>query len=310
MKIAICGGAGFIGSNLAERLAKNPRNEIVIIDNFRTGKREFVKELLKQKNVSLIECDLLDAKKTISALKGADIVYNLAANADVRGGINDTRIDFDLNFETNYNVLEALRVNGIKKYVFTSTSQVYGEAKLLPTPENYEPKIPTSLYGASKLAAEAYTCVYSNYFAIQSYIFRFVNAVGKNGTHGVIWDFAEKLRKNPREIEILGDGKQQKAFMHIDDCIDAVEFAVANADERINIFNIGTDDFVNVKQIADIVCEELKIKGVKYKFLGGERGWVGDVPKVILSIAKIKKLGWKPKMNSAQAIRKAMQEDI
>lgn len=308
MKMLICGGAGFIGSNLVERLASIKSDEIVILDNFRTGKREYIGESLAKDNVSLVEADLLDKEAVVKVAKDCEVVYNLAANADVKGGIDDTRVDFDLNFETNYNVLEALRINGIKKYVFTSTSQIYGEADVLPTPEDYSPKLPTSLYGASKLAAEAYIYAYSNYFGIASYIFRFVNVVGKNGTHGVIWDFIEKLEKNNKELEIFGDGKQEKSFMHMDDCLDAIDFVLENAKEEINIFNIGSEDFVNVKQIADIVTQKVGLKGVRYKFLGGERGWVGDVLKVILSIDKIKRLGWKPKMNSEQAIRKAMKE--
>ncbi|MFH1586987.1 MAG: NAD-dependent epimerase/dehydratase family protein [Candidatus Diapherotrites archaeon] len=310
MRIILCGGAGFIGSHLLSKLSKNPENSVVVIDNLRTGKREFIEEGLKRQNVEFIEADLSDLEKTVQFVKDADVVYNLVANADIRGGTANTGIDLKYNLITAYNILEAMRRADIGRLVFFSSSGVYGEPNVIPTPENYSPMLPCSLYGASKIAGEAYVSAFGNSFGINSRIVRLVNIVGKNGTHGVIGDFIEKLEKNSNQMEILGDGNQLKSFLHISDCLDAVDAVVSNSDKSIDTYNIANDDWIDVKSIADIVAKAMGLEDVKYSFTGGERGWIGDAPKVRLSIEKINKIGWKPKFNSRQSVEMAAKEMI
>lgn len=311
MNVLVTGGAGFVGSHLVERLAKNPKNEIKIVDMLRTGRREFVDELLgKHKNVSFEQADLSDIDALQAAMRGQDFVYHLAANADVRGGIQDTEIDLKANVVLTRNVLEAMRLNSVKKIVLFSTTQVYGEAKVLPTPEDYSPMLPTNIYGASKIAAEAYTIAFANCFGMTAYIFRPVNIVGSRGTHGVIGDFVKKLSENPKKLHILGDGKQQKSYIHVSDLLDGIEVAVAKSKERVNIYNLGNDDWLSVTRLAEIITEEMKLKNVEFEYSGGDRGWVGDVPKVLISTDRLKALGWKPRMNSEQAVREAARAAI
>ncbi len=306
MKTLVTGGAGFVGSHLVERLAARGE-EVTVVDNFRTGKLEFIKELLDEGKINLVEADLRNFEDVKEFFKGQDVVWHLAANADVRGGIKDTLVDLEENIIATRNVLEAMRLADVKKLVFFSSTQVYGEAKT-PTPEDCSPMLPTNIYGASKLAAEAYICAFSDNFGMTSYIFRPVNLVGIRGTHGVIWDFMKKLEANSRRMEILGNGKQMKSYMHISDGLDAVDFALKKAKEKVNIYNLGSEDWISVAQLAEIIVGEMGLKNVKFEFTGGERGWVGDVPKVLLSMEKLRRLGWKPKYNSAEAVRKAVRE--
>src|SRR4030067_2169815 len=224
-KIIVTGGAGFIGSNLVDRLLLRG-NEVIVIDNLSSGKMEFLKEHIENPDFKFIRLDLLkldDLKKTV---KDADAVFHLAANPDVRLGASDTKVHLEQNIIVTYNLLEAMRVNKIKNILFTSTSTIYGEATIIPTPENYGPLVPISLYGASKLACEALITSYCSTFDMRSWIFRFANIVGERGTHGIIIDFINKLRKNPEILEILGDGKQNKSYIHVYDCVEAILFAM------------------------------------------------------------------------------------
>ncbi|MCD6226339.1 MAG: NAD-dependent epimerase/dehydratase family protein, partial [Candidatus Aenigmarchaeota archaeon] len=289
MKILVTGGAGFIGSHLVDRLVET--DNVTVIDNLSSGKREFVNE-----KALLIKEDLLNSDKICKHFKGIDTVYHLAANPDVKIGAENTRIHLEQNIIATYNVLEAMRKNNIKKIVFTSSSTVYGSAPM-PTPEDYGPLRPESLYGASKLACEALISSYCYTFGMQSWIFRFANIIGERSTHGVIYDFINKLKKNPKELEILGNGKQEKSYLYVKECIDAMIFAVKHSNENVNIFNIGSEDTISVTKIANIVSEKMNLKP-EFKFTGGERGWRGDVPKMFLSIDKIKELGWRPRYNS------------
>jgi UDP-glucose 4-epimerase len=311
--ILVTGGAGFIGSHLVEGLLQD--NDVTVLDNFSSGRREFVAPHLNNSRFHLLEADLIDTSTLEKALTGVYMVFHLAANPDVKLGAENTRTHLEQNVLATYNLLEAMRKCGVKKIAFTSTSTVYGEATKVPTPEDYGPLLPISLYGASKLACEALISSYCHTFEMQSWIFRFANIVGERGTHGVLVDFIRKLRENPRELEILGSGKQKKSYLEVKDCVQAMLYSVQRSDEQINVFNIGSEDSVDVTKIADIVALQMGLADVKYRYTGGVegRGWKGDVLVMQLSIEKIKKLGWTPQRSSGQAILaavKALLKDI
>ncbi|MCX6673417.1 MAG: NAD-dependent epimerase/dehydratase family protein [Methanothrix sp.] len=305
--ILVTGGAGFIGSHLVERLL--PDNDVTVLDNFSSGKREFLAPHQNNPNFHLMEADLLLPGALEKALDGVDMVFHLAANPDVKLGAENTRVHLEQNVLATYNLLEAMRKFGVKKIAFTSTSTIYGEATEVPTPEDYGPLLPISLYGASKLACEALISSYCHTFEMQSWIFRFANIVGERGTHGVLVDFIRKLRENPRELEILGSGKQKKSYLEVRDCVRAMLYSVHSSDEQINVFNIGSEDSVDVTEIANIVARQMGLSDVQHRYTGGVdgRGWKGDVKVMLLSIEKIKKLGWMPQEGSAKAILAAVK---
>lgn len=302
MKVLVTGGAGFIGSHLVDKLL--PGNEVTVLDNFSSGNRKHLTQHRENPNFKLVEDDLLDAGIIERVLVGKDFVFHLAANPDVKLGAENTRVHLDQNVLATYNLLEAMRKTGVNKIAFTSTSTIYGEATVIPTPENYGPLVPISLYGASKLSCEALISAYCHTFEMQSWIFRFANIVGERGTHGVLLDFIRKLKKNPKELEILGSGKQRKSYLEVKDCVDAMMHCVDHSLDETNIFNIGSSDSIDVTGIADIVAKRMGLSGVDYKYTGGidGRGWKGDVKIMLLSIEKIKELGWSPHFNSAKAI--------
>ncbi len=302
MRIMVTGGAGFIGSHIVDRLIREG-HEIIVYDNLSSGKIEFIEHHLNDRRFKFVQADLLDFETLKKEMEGMDLVYHVAANPDVKLGAQDTKVHFEQNVKATYNLLEAMRINDVKDIVFTSTSTVYGEAEKIPTPEDYGPLIPISLYGASKLAAEAFITSYSHTFGMRAVIYRFANIVGPRSTHGVIYDFIMKLKKNPRELEILGDGSQRKSYLYVEDCVDAIVFGYENRKKDVEIFNIGSEDWINVRHIADIIVEEMHLRDVVYIFTGGKRGWKGDVPKMLLSIEKIKSYGWKPKHNSEESVR-------
>lgn len=305
-KIIVTGGAGFIGSHVVDRLLSQG-NEVTVIDNLSSGKMEFLEANFKDPDFKIIKLDLLDLEKLKKAINGADMVYHLAANPDVRLGAENTRIHLEQNIIATYNVLEAMRMNDQQNIVFTSTSTIYGEAAIIPTPENYGPIVPISLYGASKLACEAFITAYCGSFDMKSWIFRFANIVGDRSTHGIIVDFINKLKNNPNLLEILGDGQQRKSYLHVSDCVDAILFAVENSHEMANIFNIGSEDTITSKEIGEIVVSEMGLEDVKFTYTGGKRGWRGDVPRMLLSIEKLKKLGWMPVHNSRSSVVAAVR---
>ncbi len=304
--ILITGGAGFIGSHLLDRLLRE--HHVTVLDNFCSGKRENLSAYLERPNFRLIEADLLEPDGLEDALTGKDMVFHLAANPDVRLGATDSSIHLKQNVIATYNLLEAMRAAGVRKIAFTSTSTVYGEAKKVPTPEDYGPLLPISLYGASKLACEALISSYCHTFDMQSWIYRFANIVGERGSHGVLVDFIRKLQENPAELEILGSGRQKKSYLEVKECVEAMLFCLEVSDERVNVFNIGSEDSVDVTEIADIVVRQMGLKDVRYRYTGGEegRGWKGDVRVMLLSLEKIKSLGWRPKSGSSQAIQSAV----
>lgn len=303
-KIIVTGGAGFIGSNLVDRLLSEG-NEVTVLDNLSAGRMEFLEHHIGNPDFKFIKIDLLELGKLTKAVKGADIIFHLAANPDVRLGAENTGVHLEQNIIATYNVLEAMRMNGLCNIAFTSTSTVYGEAALVPTPENYGPLIPISLYGASKLACEALITSYCHTFDMKSWIFRFANIVGPRGTHGIIIDFINKLRNNPDSLDVLGDGRQCKSYLHVSDCVDAILFAMERSSDMANIFNIGSEDNINATRIGEIIVEEMGLTNVEFKYTGGSRGWKGDVPLMMLSIDKMAQLGWKPSYDSEKSVRDA-----
>lgn len=297
-RILVTGGAGFVGSHLVDTLVKN--NDVTVIDNLSSGKREFVSS-----KAGFIEEDVTDRKAVLKNVKDFDFVFHLAANPEVRIGVENPSVPFEQNILGTYNILEAMRLNGIKNIAFTSTSTVYGEAKQIPTQESHT-LAPISLYGASKVAAESLISAYCHSFGIRSWIFRFANIVGPKGTHGVVYDFIRKLEKNPNELEVLGDGNQSKSYIYVDDCVDAMLFAIKKSSDKVNIFNIGTEDQISAKRIAELVISEMGLNS-KISYTGGIRGWVGDVPYMLLDISKLKSLGWELKRNSEDSIKSTIK---
>ncbi|MBC7128178.1 MAG: NAD-dependent epimerase/dehydratase family protein [Thermoplasmatales archaeon] len=303
MKVLVTGGAGFIGSHLVEHLLERGY-EVRCVDNFSSGKIEFIEKNIKE--IELIKGDLLSKRVAINAVKDCEIVFHLAANPDVRAGEKNTKSIFENNVIATYNLLEGMRKEGVKKIIFTSSSAVYGDAEKIPTPEDYSPLIPISIYGATKLACEAMICSYCHTFDMQTIIYRFANVVGGRSTHGVIYDFIKKLQANREKLEILGDGKQRKSYLYIDDCIDAIFHTIERWKGKVEIYNIGSLDSIEVKEIADIISEEMNVKP-EYYFTGGidGRGWKGDVKFMTLDISKIMRTGWKPKYSSKEAVQLA-----
>lgn len=306
----VTGGAGFIGSNLCERLLLSGKDKVIVYDNLSSGNREFIEQHKDNPNFNLVVGDLLDVGKLKSAISGVDVVWHIAANPDVKIGADDTRVHLDQNVMATYNVLEAMRLNGVGSIVFTSTSTVYGEALNVPTREDYGPCMPISLYGASKLACEALICSYCYMFGIKGMLYRFANCVGKRSTHGVIYDFVNKLLRNPSELEILGDGRQCKSYFLVDDCIDAMVHTSGLQKERVEIYNIGSVDMINVTDLAEIVVSEMGLKDVRFRYTGGVdggRGWKGDVKLMQLSVEKLIASGYVPKYNSREAVRETVR---
>jgi UDP-glucose 4-epimerase len=307
MRCFVTGGAGFIGSHLVDRLLKVETNSVTVYDNLSSGRRELLAEHDGNRHLEIIEGDLLDKRRLSRVIEGHEFVFHLAANSDIRKGAEQTDLDLKQNLITTYNILESMCEKKIKKIAFTSTSAVFGESIIFPTPEYYGPSLPISLYGASKLACEGLISAYCHIFGIRSWIFRFANIVGSRATHGVLFDFIEKLKQNPIELEILGDGEQCKSYLDVESCVDAMLFIIDKTKENVNLYNIGNEDQINVTKIAEIVIEEMGLPKVDLKYSGDKRGWKGDVPKMILSIDKIKNLGWSPKYNSQQTIRRSIK---
>jgi UDP-glucose 4-epimerase len=312
-KVAITGGAGFIGSTLAEALVDTGVS-VIVIDNLCTGSLENLTHLLDNPTFTFVKADLQNLPDTFNVIEDCDAVFHLAANPDVRIGSSDTRIDFDNNVVATYNLLEKIRKSrSCRKIVFTSTSTIYGNAEQIPTPEDYGPLIPISLYGASKLACESLISGYSHLFGFQSAILRLANIIGPTSNHGVIFDFVRKLRLNSRFLEILGDGKQNKSYLYIDDCIRAILLAYQSLDHKdnnIQIFNVGSEDKIEVSAIAQIIAEEMNLDDLEISFrsrVNGGRSWPGDVKYMQLETSKIKALGWKAEQQSEMAIRKTVR---
>jgi UDP-glucose 4-epimerase len=300
MQAFVTGAAGFIGSNLVDRLLA-AGHHVVGCDNFSTGQRRFLEGALRSPQFRLVEADLLDADALRSAIAGSSMVFHLAANADVRFGTNHPFKDIEQNIIATYNVLEAMRSEGLKKIAFASTGSVYGEATLFPTPEDAPFPVQTSLYGNSKVSAEGLISSYCEGFGFQGFIFRFVSILGERYTHGHVFDFYQKLLADPSRLEVLGNGKQRKSYLYIQDCIDAIMLAINRANDRVNIFNLGQDEYCDVNQSIGWICERLCLKP-ELAYTGGERGWIGDNPFIFLDCSRMRGLGWTPKMSIQKGV--------
>lgn len=306
MKYFVTGGAGFIGSNMVDRLLSEPENEVVAYDNFSTGRREFLEEALKNSRFTLVEGDTLDLEGMTKAMKGCEFVFHFAANADVRMGCEHPKKDLEQNTIATFNVLEAMRANDIKRIGFSSTGSVYGEAEVIPTPEDAPFPIQTSLYGASKLACEGLLAAYAEGFGYTAYIFRFVSILGERYTHGHVFDFCKRLKDDPEHLHILGDGHQKKSYLYVKDCMEAILTVVRNAKEKVNIYNLGTDEYVEVNDSVRFICGKLGVTP-EFTYAGGERGWIGDNPFIYLDTKKVRSLGWTPKATIEEGVVKTVE---
>ncbi len=292
-KVIVTGCAGFIGSNLVDRLLKE-NYQVLGVDNLSTGQIKFIEKPLKNSNFKFIKLDLLNKKKIDKLFIKVDMIFHFAANADVRFGLLHPRKDLKQNTIVTSNILEVMRKKKIKKIVFCSTGSVYGESKNIPTSENENFPIQTSFYGASKLAGESMIQAYCEAYDIQAWIFRFVSILGQRYTHGHVYDFCKQLFKNKKILKTLGNGYQKKSYLHVEDCINAIFVGLRKAKKKINIFNLGTEEYITVRQSIKILCKYLNVKPKIY-YSGGRRGWIGDSPFIFLNVKKIKGLGWKPK---------------
>jgi UDP-glucose 4-epimerase len=301
----ITGCAGFIGSSLTDKLLK-AGHDVVGYDNFSTGQVEFLTEAKKSPHFTLVEADLMDREALTKAMQNIDFVFHMAANADVRFGTNHPHKDLEQNAIATFHVLEAMRANNVSRIAFASTGSIYGESKTIPTPESAPFPVQTSLYGASKLAAEGMIQAYCEGFNFQSYIFRFVSILGERYTHGHVFDFYKQLLQDPSKLTILGNGKQRKSYLYIQDCLDAMLFALEHAKDKINIFNLGTNEYCEVNNSIEWICNYLGFTPEK-TYTGGERGWIGDNPFIFLDTTRIQQLGWKPKLNIQEGIMQTIQ---
>ena len=299
-KALVTGAAGFIGSNLVDRLLAAGFS-VTGYDNFTTGRREFVADALRHREYRLVEGDVLDTAQLASAMAGSDIVFHLAANADVRFGLQHPRKDLDQNTIATFSVLEAMRESGVKDIVFSSTGSIYGEAEVFPTPETAPFPVQTSLYGASKLAGEGLIMAYSEGYQFRSWIFRFVSILGERYTHGHVFDFYQQLLADPARLKVLGDGSQRKSYLYVHDCIDAILHALKHAQAKVNLFNLGTAEYCQVNDSIGWITGHLGLQPT-LSYSGGSQGWVGDNRFIFLDTARIGALGWKPKLTIREGI--------
>ena len=293
--------------HLVERLLSEG-NEVVAYDNLSSSTEERVSQFLADPRFRFVRGDLLDAAHLTQAVGKADVVFHLAANSDIRSGEQNPNLELQQGIVATFNVLQAMRENSVGGIVFTSSSTIYGNAAGRELTEDSGPLVPISIYGATKLAAEGLICGFCNMFGIRSWIFRLANIVGRGATHGVIFDFIRKLRRNPRQLEILGDGKQTKPYLHVKECVEGMIAGLRNSSQTVNVFNLSPSDAISVDRIATIVVEEMGLSDVAFIYTGGSGGWKGDVPRVRFNSNKLGALGWQPRMNSEQAVRRAVRE--
>ena len=312
MKAVVTGGAGFIGSHITEYLVTNG-SEVIVIDNLSSGSLKNINHLIENRRVKILIKDLKVFDNEVrNAFSEVDTVYHFAANPEVRISITEPRIHFEENVLVTFNVLEFCRLSDVKEIVFASSSTVYGDAQVFPTPEDHPTK-PVSIYGVSKLVCENLISSYSDIYGIKALTLRLANIVGPRQTHGVVVDFINKLRKNPRELEILGDGTQKKSYLHVRDLIEGMQVALEHlrrSSVKYEVYNVGNIDWISVKEIADLVAEEMSLSNVKYFYkpaTSDGRGWVGDVKFMLLDVKKLMSLGWQPKLSSKEALRDAIR---
>ncbi|MCC7371976.1 MAG: NAD-dependent epimerase/dehydratase family protein [Chloroflexi bacterium] len=304
-RVFVTGGAGFIGSNLVDRLLARGC-QVTAYDNLSTCQTAFLNDAISRPNFRLVTADLGDIDALRAAMDGHDFVFHLAANADVRFGTEYPRRDLEQNVIATHNVLEAMRLTGVRRLAFSSTGSIYGEPTVFPTPEDAPFPIQTSLYGASKLAAEGLIEAYCEGFGFQGYIFRFVSVLGERYTHGHVFDFYKKLLADPTRLEVLGNGKQRKSYMYVQDCIEAMLLAIDTVTDKVAIFNLGADEYIEVNDSIRCIVDQLGIDP-ELHYSGGERGWVGDSPFIFLDTRKIRALGWQPKLTIRQAVVRTIQ---
>lgn len=300
----VTGAAGFIASNLIDRLLELGHT-VVGYDNLSSGQERFLAEATPSASFTLVKGDILDAAALTAAMAGTDFVFHFAANADVRFGRLHPSRDLEQNTVGTFRVLDAMRVNGIERIGFSSTGSVYGEAKVFPTPENAPFPIQTSLYGAAKIAGEGLISAFCEGFGFQSWIFRFVSILGERYSHGHVYDFYKQLLADPSKLHVLGNGKQRKSYLYVQDCVSAMLLAVERATEKVNVINLGTDEYVEVDDSIGYLCEALNIAPEK-TYSGGERGWIGDNPFILLDCTKMRSLGWKPTLTIREGILKTL----
>ncbi len=301
----VTGGAGFIGSHLCDELLRRG-HQVTVYDNLSLGRREHLAGALAA-GARLVQADLLDLERLTAEMAGHQQVWHLAANSDIREGTRSTRLDLEQGTLATYNVLEAMRRTGTDRIAFASSSVVYGEPAVMPTPEDYGPLCPISLYGAAKLAAEGLICAFVHcHGPMTAHIFRFANIVGPRSTHGILYDLARKLRRDPGELEVLGNGRQQKSYLWVHDCVDAMLFSAGAATEPVNIFNLASGDNITVNRIAELVVQHWTGGAARVNYTGGDRGWVGDVPRMRLDPSRLAALGWTASRTSEQAMEKTI----
>jgi len=305
LRAFVTGAAGFIGSTVVDRLLDDG-HEVVAFDNFSTGQERFIAGALRHPCYRLVRADLLDLDALRVAMAGSEVVFHLAANADVRFGTDHPRRDLEQNTIATWNVLEAMRTQGIRRIAFSSTGSVYGEAPVIPTPEDCPFPVQTSLYGASKLAAEALIQAYCEGFGMQAIIFRFVSIMGERYTHGHVFDFYKQLLEHPGDLRVLGDGSQRKSYLYVHDCVDAMLLALEHATQPVSIFNLGTDEYCQLNQSIQWICGRLDLHPT-LAYTGGDRGWIGDNPFIFLDCTRIRALGWRPKLTIQQAVIRTVE---
>jgi UDP-glucose 4-epimerase len=305
MKAFVTGAAGFIGSTLVDRLLSDG-HDVVGYDNLSTGHEMFLAEARRSEAFRLVRGDTLDSGQLTEAMAGASTVFHLAANADVRFGVDHPRKDLEQNTIATFNVLEAMRENRVPRIAFASTGSIYGEATVIPTPEDAPFPVQTSLYGASKLASEGLIAAYCEGFGIQAWIFRFVSILGERYTHGHVFDFCRSLRRDPTRLRVLGDGRQRKSYLYVHDCIDAMLIALARAQDKVNLFNLGTNEYCELRESICWICDDLRLAPV-LEFAGGSRGWIGDNPFIFLETSKIRSLGWLPSLTIRESVIRTLR---
>lgn len=301
----VTGGAGFIGSSLVDKIL-SLGHAVTAYDNFSTGKERFLEKAHLNPGFKLVKGDTLDRPRLVDAMARSDFVFHLAANADVRFGTNHPSKDLEQNSIATFNVLEAMRACGVRRIAFSSTGSVYGEPDVFPTPEDAPFPVQTSLYGASKLAGESLIQAYCEGFGFQGYVFRFVSILGERYTHGHVFDFYKQLRANPEELRVLGDGHQRKSYLYVQDCLDAMLLAIEKAQGKVNVFNLGTDEYCQVSDSIQWITEHLQLQP-RITYAGGTRGWIGDSPFIFLNCARMHSLGWTPKVSIREGIVKTLR---
>ena len=298
----VVGGAGFIGGHLTRHLIQHTDAEVTVFDNFTSGTRWRLDEVENHPRLKVIEGDVKDLPALRAAMQGQECVYHFAANPDIAKAVTQPDIDFWEGTYLIQNLIEAMRLEGVSKLIYASGSGVYGDTGETPVHENYAPMLPISTYGASKLACEALICSYCHMFGLNASAFRFANVVGPRQTHGVAYDFIRRLILAPKTLQILGDGTQSKSYIHVEDVIAAMRLIEQRGQTGFDFFNAATEDYVTVREIADMITKRLGLTDVEYEFTGGKRGWKGDVPIVRFNADKIRALGWANRMSAAEAL--------